>query len=61
MLTASQVEALRANSEQLLDPITDYLIEDIAKRVAKAGQFTGTASYGFILHWRRSSRHNHLN
>lgn len=45
MLTASQVEALRANSEQLLDPITDYLIEDIAKRVAKAGQFTGTASY----------------
>lgn len=45
MLTASQVEALRANSEQLLDPITEYLIDDIAKRVAKAGQFTGTASY----------------
>lgn len=45
MLTAAQIEALRSHSEQLLDPLTDFLIEDIAKRVSKAGQFTATASY----------------
>lgn len=45
MLTASQIDVLRSKSEQLLDPIIDFLIEDIAKRVAEAGQLTGTASY----------------
>lgn len=45
MLTAHQIDALRSKSEQLVDPITDYLIEDIAQRVSKAGQLTGTASY----------------
>ena len=45
MLTAAQIEALRAQSEKLVDPITEYLIEDIAKRIAQAGQFTATASY----------------
>lgn len=45
MLTAKQVDALQSQSEKLLDPITDYLIEDIAKRVSEAGQLTGTASY----------------
>ena len=45
MLTAAQIDALRDRSGQLLDPITDFLIEDIAKRVSEAGQFTGTASY----------------
>ena len=45
MLTAAQIDALRDRSGQLLDPIIDFLIEDIAKRVSEAGQFTGTASY----------------
>lgn len=45
MLTAAQIDALRMKSEKLLDPITEFLIDDIAKRVATAGQFTGTASY----------------
>lgn len=45
MLTAAQIDALRSRSEQLLDPITEFLIEDIAKRVSEAGQFTGTAPY----------------
>lgn len=49
MLTAYQIEALRIKSEHLLDPVIDYLIEDIAKRVSQAGQLTGTASY---LVWR---------
>ncbi len=45
MLTASQISALRDQSEQLLDPIIDFLIEDIAKRVSEAGQLTSTAAY----------------
>ena len=45
MLTADQISYLRDRSEQLLDPIINFLIEDICKRVAEAGQLTGTASY----------------
>ena len=45
MLTAEQIGVLRDSAEKLLDPITEYLLDDIAKRVAAAGQFTGTASY----------------
>lgn len=45
MLTASQIEALRAKSEHLLDPVIEFLIEDISRRVSEAGQLTGTASY----------------
>lgn len=45
MLTAAQIDALRRRSEQLVDPIVDFLIEDIAKRVSEAGQLTGTAAY----------------
>lgn len=45
MLTASQIDALRDASGQLLDPVTDFLIEDIARRVSEAGQLTSTAAY----------------
>lgn len=45
MLTAYQIDALQRKSEQLLDPIVEFLIEDIAKRISQAGQLTGTASY----------------
>jgi len=45
MLTAAQIDVLRSKSEQLVDPIIDFLIEDIAKRVSEAGQLTGTAAY----------------
>lgn len=45
MLTASQIDVLRSKSEQLLDPLTNFLIEDIAKRIAEAGQLTSTAAY----------------
>lgn len=45
MLTASQVDVLRTAAEQLLDPVTNFLIEDIARRVAEAGQLTSTAAY----------------
>lgn len=45
MLTAYQIEELRRRSGQLVDPIIDFLIEDIARRVSEAGQLTSTTSY----------------
>lgn len=45
MLTPAQIAALRDVSGQVMDPIVDFLIEDIAKKVAKAGQFTNSAAY----------------
>ena len=45
MLTPDQITALRDMSGQIIDPITEFLIEDIARRVSEAGQLTGTAAY----------------
>lgn len=45
MLTTDQIEALGDKARQITDPIVDYLIEDIARRVSEAGQLTSTASY----------------
>lgn len=45
MLTADQIQALRDKAGRLVDPVVEFLIEDIAKRVAEAGQLTSTAAY----------------
>ena len=45
MLTADQIEALGNKAQQLITPVTEFLIEDIARRIAEAGQFTSTAAY----------------
>lgn len=45
MLPPDVVEGLRIQAGRLFDPIADYLIGDIARRVAQAGQLTGTAQY----------------
>ena len=45
MLTAEQIAALRDISGQLMDPITEFLIRDISRRVSEAGQLTSTAAY----------------
>lgn len=45
MLTPEQIAALRDRAGQITDPINDFLLEDIARRIAEAGQFTSTASY----------------
>ena len=45
MFTTYQIEALRSKSEKLVEPIVEFLIEDIARRVSEAGQLTSTASY----------------
>ena len=45
MLTADQITALGDKAQTLTDPIVEFLIEDIARRVSEAGQLTSTASY----------------
>jgi len=45
MLTPEQIDALRDRVIQLADPLTEYLLADIARRVAAAGQLTSTAAY----------------
>lgn len=45
MLRAEEIEALRDASTDLLRPVIEYLLRDIAERVAKAGQLTATAQY----------------
>lgn len=45
MLTPEQIAALRDAAGQVADPITEYLLADIARRIAEAGQLTSTAAY----------------
>lgn len=45
MLTPEQIDALRDHARSIADPLNDYLLEDIARRISKAGQLTGTAQY----------------
>ena len=45
MLTPEQIAALQDAAGRLTDPVSDFLIEDIARRVSEAGQLTGTAAY----------------
>lgn len=45
MLTPEQIAALRDAAGQIADPINDFLLEDIARRIAGAGQLTSTAAY----------------
>lgn len=45
MLTAEQIAAFRDQALKITDPINDFLLEDIARRISEAGQLTSTASY----------------
>ena len=45
MLTADQITALGDKARRITDPIVEFLIQDIARRVRQAGQLTSTASY----------------
>lgn len=45
MLTAQQLNALRDSAQKIAAPISEYLIRDIARRIAQAGQMTSTAAY----------------
>jgi len=45
MLNAEQIAALRDAAMQIADPINEYLLADIARRIASAGQLTSSAAY----------------
>lgn len=45
MLTPEQIAALRDAASNITDPVNDYLIADIARRISEAGQLTSTAAY----------------
>lgn len=45
MLRADEIEALRDAADWLTQPIVEYLLQDLAKRIAEAGRFTATAQY----------------
>lgn len=45
MLTADQIEAFGDKVQQIISPVTDFLIEDIARRISQAGKLTSTAAY----------------
>ena len=45
MLPPDSIDALRILAMQITDPMTDFLLRDIARRVAEAGQITSMAGY----------------
>lgn len=45
MLKPEQIEGLQIAFERLITPITEFLLQDIARRVQEAGQLTSTAEY----------------
>ena len=44
-LTPKQIAGLRIRAGQLAEPINEWLLRDVAERVAGAGQMTSTAAY----------------
>lgn len=49
MLTPEQIAAIRDQAGQITEPITNYLLQDIARRIVDAGQLTASASYQIEL------------
>lgn len=45
MLSPKKIDALNVLAGQVVDPVTDYLLADIARRIAQAGEITSTAGY----------------
>lgn len=45
MLTPEQIDALRDKFEAMADPVNEYLIKDIVRRIMEAGQATRTSYY----------------
>lgn len=45
MLSPDQINILRSAACQITDPINAYLLQDISRRIAEAGQLTSTAQY----------------
>lgn len=45
MLTPEQIRALSDLSQQAMQPVVDFLLDDISRRIAEAVQFTSSAAY----------------
>lgn len=45
MITPEQIDALRDAAGRIAEPINDFLLQDIARRISEAGQLTSTAQY----------------
>lgn len=45
MLTPDKIAGLQVAFQRLTDPVQEFLIKDIARRVKQAGEFTSTAAY----------------
>lgn len=45
MLTSDQIAALRDKATELTDPVLEFLLKDITRRISEAGKLTSTASY----------------
>lgn len=45
MLSPAKIEGLNILSGRVVDPVTQYLLRDIARRIAQAGKITSTAGY----------------
>ena len=45
MLTPEQIAGLQVAASRITDPINDYLLRDIARRIRDAGELTSTAAY----------------
>lgn len=45
MLSPGQIDALNILCERAVEPVTEFLLKDIARRIAQAGQFTSSAAY----------------
>ena len=45
MLTPDQISTLGEAARKITAPVSEYLLQDITRRVAEAGQLTSTAQY----------------
>lgn len=45
MLTPEQISGLQVAAARITDPVNDYLLRDIARRIREAGELTSTAAY----------------
>ena len=60
MLTPEQIDALRDAAGRLTDPVNEFLIDDIARRVSEAGQMTSTAAYQTWIAQQMGMSHREL-
>lgn len=57
MITPEQMTALQDALEKIAEPVTDYIIKDVIRRIMEAGQITRTAEYLVKqAFWLRNSR-----